>query len=120
MKNIQISQSAHRQFKVSIESIDSTIGQFFGIEWEKKNGNLRLANGHVVALLDDKGNHANDGKTHQMIISDNNARTNNNPQGIVTVNLSRVNYVKTGGVTWGKSLMRGRKHDPVQAVGNVR
>lgn len=116
-----VAKSGTKQFILSPSVIENTIGKFFGIEWEKVNGNLRLANGHVLHFEDKGGKTVkNSSAAHYMVISDNNNRSSSNPQGIVKVALDRVNYFRDAGNVIGFSYMKGRRHNPIKAIGAVR
>lgn len=113
--------SGTKQFSLTPSAIENTVGKFFGIEWEKKNGDLRLANGHVVGFETHSGTPTQDADdASYMVISDRNSMSASRPQGIVKVNLNRVNYFRDSGYVIGNSLMKGRKHSPLKAQGNVR
>ena len=122
--NKQFSISANKgtkQFTLTPSAIENTIGQFFGIEWEKINGKLRLANGHVLGFETPSGNPTQDAsQAHYMVISDRNSISTSRPQGIVKVSLDRVNYFRIAGLVYGHAHMRGNKHNPLQASGLVR
>jgi hypothetical protein len=109
-----------KQMILSPSTVESTIGKFFTIEWEKVNGNLRLANAQLKHFETPSGKKTeNAGAAHYMVLTDNNKR-NSDGKGVIRVALDKVNYFCDAGTSYGVMLMKGRKNDPLPALGNVR
>lgn len=109
-----------QQMILSPSTLEATIGKFFTIEWEKVNGDLRLANCQLKHFESPSGKTTVDlSGASYMVVTDNNKR-NEDGDGTIRVALDRVNYFRDSGTSYGTMHMKGRKHNPLKALGTVR